>query len=428
MARKAPTLKEHPRSGSSYAYFNGKQVWFGTFKDPATKREFARFVLNWEDNGRQLRDESKDAADEPVIDDLIARFIEHGEKHYRRKDRTPTGELDNVVIALRALSKYRVLRVSDFDLSKLEAVRSIMIGDGLARSTINARVWRIVRVFKWGAKRGLVPAKVLGSLVSVEPLEEGRSDAKETDPVRPIAWDQVEAVLPYLPAPGVGLVLLQWHTGMRPGEAVQLRPADLNRDRKTWLYTPRFHKTDRTKAKVIPIGPEARAVLEPLLLRVPQPATDAPVFSPADSLAERHAHEREQRKTPLWPSQEVWHELRRVARVKAREERSAAHERGEDVPKPRALPGSGYSVASYRQMIERGIAALRKARKLAGDKTPVESWGPNRLRHSYATRIAAAAKNMNAARVVLGHTNLSTTAIYAERDLTEAIQVAELYG
>ena len=50
-------------------------------------------------------------------------------------------------------------------------------------------------------------------------------------------------------------------------------------------------------------------------------------------------------------------------------------------------------------------------------------WAPNQLRHSAATEFRKKA-GAEASRVALGHAHLSTTEIYAEKDLDAAIRLA----
>lgn len=70
-----------------------------------------------------------------------------------------------------------------------------------------------------------------------------------------------------------------------------------------------------------------------------------------------------------------------------------------------------YRRDSYRQAI---VRACRRA--------GVPAWHPNQLRHSAATALRAA-YGVEASRVVLGHTEISTTEIYAERDASLAKRI-----
>ena len=78
--------------------------------------------------------------------------------------------------------------------------------------------------------------------------------------------------------------------------------------------------------------------------------------------------------------------------------------------------GGGVSVTAYRFRIH-----------LACDKAGIDRWSPNQLRHSGATRIRQQA-SLDAAQVILGHSNISMTETYAERNLDAAVRIAAEVG
>ena len=394
--KRGPSLRRHKRSGNGYAKFNGQQVWFGPFDDPATHARFAAFKAEWEANGRSMPTEPE--ATSMAITDLVARYLEHAEVYYRKPDGTPTDEVLNIRHAARPLLRlFGRLAVADFNLRGLKRLRESMIDSGLARPTVNARISRVVRIFAWGAEDELVPPVTYGSLRALKPLKRGRSRARETTPITPVPWASVEAVLPHVSRPIAAMILIQWYSGARPGEVVQLRPAGLDRGGPVWTFRPRRHKTEHLgRERVISLGPKAQEVLRPFLFRVPPPAPEQPLFSPRDALAERHARDRAQRRTPLW---------RYHVRAQARKR---SH-------RPKNPAGEEYSVASYGKAIRRGCQA-------AG----VPAWTPNQLRHAAATRIRKEC-GLDAARAVLGHTSTDVTEVYAQLDQRKSQQVmAEL--
>ena len=63
----------------------------------------------------------------------------------------------------------------------------------------------------------------------------------------------------------------------------------------------------------------------------------------------------------------------------------------------------------------------------ACEKAGVEPWSPNQLRHSGATRIRQQA-SLDAAQVILGHSNISMTETYGERNLDTALRIAAEVG
>src|SRR5208337_3434173 len=82
----------------------------------------------------------------------------------------------------------------------------------------------------------------------------------------------------------------------------------------------------------------------------------------------------------------------------------------------RSQRGGHVSVSAYG-------AAIRAACVRAG----IPAWSPNQLRHSGATRIRHQA-SLDAAQVILGHSNINMTETYAERNLDAAIDLAMKLG
>ncbi len=76
-----------------------------------------------------------------------------------------------------------------------------------------------------------------------------------------------------------------------------------------------------------------------------------------------------------------------------------------------------YTLTGYSSSIEKACKAAQ-----------VPKWSPGRLRHSAATAINAMFGDIDASRVVLGHSEKSTTEIYAERDLQKAAEIAKVIG
>jgi integrase len=69
----------------------------------------------------------------------------------------------------------------------------------------------------------------------------------------------------------------------------------------------------------------------------------------------------------------------------------------------------------------------RRAIALACLRAGIPEWTPNQLRHAGATRIREQA-SLDAAQVILGHSTIATTQIYAERNLEAAIKIAAEVG
>jgi integrase len=274
---------------------------------------------------------------------------------------------------------------------KLKRVRNEMISQKAARSTINGHVQRIVRMLKWGVENELVDATVYQSCKAVSGLRRGRSEARDTDPVKPVPQVDIDAVELFVSREVWGMIQLQLCTGMRPGEVCILRARDLDRTGDVWTFTPETHKTaHHGRQRLIFIGPKGQEILRPFLS-----STDREfIFSPANAEAVRNELKRASRKSPMTPSQ-------------------AARTPKED---PQWSPGQGYRRDSYSR-------AISRACRLA--KVPV--WAPNRLRHNAATELRKQFP-IEAVRTVLGHSTAFTTEIYAELDFESARSVIAIAG
>lgn len=238
---------------------------------------------------------------------------------------------------------------------------------------------------------------VYQALVTVEGIRIGRSSLRESKPIPPVAEEVVTATLPHLPAPVAAMVRIQQLTGMRPQEVCPLRPCEIDRTGDVWLFRPSEHKTaHHGKQRVICIGPRAQAVLGGYLPDDPIVYCFTPAKTAAAILAQRSAN----RKTPRYPSHMKHNEKRR---------------------KGKQYSTTCYTVASYRQCIERGC--LRATRR----GTAIAIWKPNQLRHSFATKARTVA-GLDAAQAALGHTKANTTEIYAELTTAKAVELVRLMG
>ncbi len=321
------------------------------------------------------------------------------------------------------------------DHSNSRRLRETLIARGLSRSTINSRIERVKRIFKWGVENELVDARVFHALQAVEGLRQGRSAAKELPPIRPVPMEDVNAVLPHLGPVVRDMVRLQLLSGCRPGEIVTLRPCDVQREGEVWEYVPATHKTEHHgQQRRVYFGPKAQAILASYLDNRP---VEAACFSPREAEAQRRSEQRQQRQSPIPASQR-----------RRRRRRTAG-------PSPF---GETFNVASYRRAIARACEIAygmpeelqqlnntvrsRTFRELSAEAQCAEKarlqqaasewraqhvWHPNRLRHTRATDLRRAF-GIEAAQTVLGHANLPTTEIYAEADFQTARKIMAEVG
>ncbi|MEM7203925.1 MAG: site-specific integrase [Planctomycetota bacterium] len=394
-----PSYLRHKASGQAITVVRTgdggrRQIYLGPYDSPESHRRYREVLARHLDPARDEQGipGQDEAACRPVtVTELVAQFLAWADAYYRRPDGSPSREFPNYVAAARPLLQlYRDEPAADFRPLKLKRVRELMVERGWARRSINKQVGRLRRMFKWAVENELVGPEVLARLQAVTGLKRGRTPARETRPTQPVAWAEVEAVLPRVSSVVAAMVLVQWHTGMRPNEVVQMRAGDVERAGPVWVYRPANHKTAyRGREREVFIGPAGQDVLAPFL----DGAADTFLFCPAEAERERRSAQRAARATPLWPS----HVRAQAARRSRQLQRHA---------------GESYSVDSYRRAIHRACRAAGLA-----------AWSPSRLRHSRATEIRRLF-GLEAAQVVLGHASAEITQVYAQRDRELARRVA----
>lgn len=201
-----------------------------------------------------------------MVGQLLHRWLTHCEGFYR-KDGEQTSEVGVCRAAARFVRELYIGHLAnEFRPSHLRAVRGTMIDAGLARSTINALVRRVRACWRWGVGQELIPETVYRALGTVEALTAGRSAARETADVQPVAIEIVEATLPHLSPTVATMVRVQLWGAMRPQDVCGLTPGEVDRSALPWAYRPGRHKTQhRGKTRVICLGPKAREALTPWL-------------------------------------------------------------------------------------------------------------------------------------------------------------------
>ena len=419
---RVPKYRLHKPKGLGVVRLNGRDIYLGKYGSEESHAEYRRVIAEWLAAGgnRSHRDGVRfsTSQDESIaINELVLRYLRFAKGYYIKNGR-PTGEINNLKDSVKPLVlTHGHLAVSEFGPISLKAVRDAMVAADLSRGVVNERVNRIRRVFKWGVENQLVPPSVLHGLQAVAPLKRGRCPVRETEPVTPVSDRLVEAVRAVAPPQIAAMIELQRLTGMRPGEVVLMRTADIDMSGPIWIYTPAEHKTEHHgRHRVVHLGPQAQAVLRPFL----RPTLERYIFSPAEVKAERSRIKRLERVTPMTPSQ--------LART----------------PKQNAMRAAGprYTTMSYARAIAYACdkafphPLLSKVRgsKLSGEQRAdlkawrkAHRWSPNRLRHNAATYLRKHF-GIEAARVVLGHSSAVVTEIYAEQDLSKAAEIMMRVG
>ena len=430
---RTPKLRLHKATGQGYVELNRKRIYLGRFEAAATREKYHRLIAEWEAAGRQVLA----APNEITIVEIVQRFWSHAKTHYQTLDGSPTAELENFRQALRPLIYlYGSLKAKDFGPRAIKGMRQKMVESGWSRMYINRQVSRVKSVFRWATEEELIASDIFHGLSAVRGLQRGRTEAHETEPVKPVPESMILAVEPHVSKQVWALIRLQLLSGARAGELVKLRGMDLKPGENIWMAELEEHKTaHHGLARRIYFGPQAVAILKEFLQDRP---LNAFLFSPAEAETERRRMLHQKRVTAL----------------------SCGNRPGTNrKTKPQRQPRNRYHVGSYRRAIQR---ACEKAfpppthlarRKFAGLKgrrwetskewrsrlgpggcQELKTWvelhvfSPGALRHNAATRLRHE-WGIEITQCVLGHRLGSTiTEIYAEANIAKAIEVLQKVG
>jgi integrase len=437
--QRTPAYRRHKPSGQAVVTLNGRDHYLGAWNTRASRDVYDRLIAEWLANGRQISQ-----GDTITVAGVIKQYWPWAEKYYRKVNGTPTSECDQVRYALRHLNHlYGTMPAAEFGPLKYKAVRQLLI-DGyihpkygqqepLARRTINKYLGIVRRMFRWATENELVAGSVYHALCAVRGLQRGRSEARETEPVRPAPEHLVNATRPYVGRHVEALIDLQLLTGARPGELIIMRACDLATDRRIWVYTPESHKNEhRDQHREIYLGPKAQEIVKRFL----KPELHAYLFNAAQAESERHDERRQNRKTPLYPSH-VRHIEAKRAKYRARPPRDhydvPAYRRAITRACERAFPLPFELAPQIKPNGKRESFSEWRLRLTHEQKEAIKQWRrdhhwyPHQLRHNAGTRLRRE-YGVELARIILGHATAFTTEIYAEADKQQAMEVIGKVG
>lgn len=427
-----PAYQHHRASGKAVVTINDRDIYLGDYGTTESKAEYARVIVEFVSTGGIQRKQVAQSSEPTLVLEILAAYWRFAQEYYL-KDGHPTDEQKAVRKVIRDMKAIcGDLPADEVGPKVLKAVRQTWIDQGLCRGYINQNTGRVSRIFKWAVSEELVSPSVFEGLRTVAGLRKGRSLARESVPVPPVALDVVQRTIPHLSSVVADMVRLQLLTGARPGEVCKLRPCDIYRAGDVWEYRVEGHKMEHhDRSRTIYLGPESQAVISPYLLR----DSETPCFSPAESIADVRERRNQNRKTPRSYGNGVGRKL------------DDGGLRGDAALwKPR----DAFSTGSYGQAIKRGCdlafpapepLARRPKEKIAEHKLRLtkkqlaeleawqktQRWAPNQLRHAKATDVRKRF-GLEAAQVILGHAAANVTQIYAERDAEKGREVARISG
>jgi integrase len=194
-----------------------------------------------------------------------------------------------------------------------------------------------------------------------------------------------------------------------------LRPIDLDQtDPHAWVYKPTRKKGKKKgKDRFVYFGPAAQEILAPWLEGV---GPEAWVFSPQQSEALRNAERRQKRRTKKRPSHEQRNEKKRKT---VRKRNYSAHMKTHAVG---VAIRRACQKLDERMRRERNPDDKRKSKEVPKADRLFPHWHVHQIRHTAGTRVRREF-GAEVAQIFLGHSQLSTTEIYAEPD-REAVKKA----
>jgi len=260
------------------------------------------------------------------------------------------------------------------------------------RDSCNEMGQIILRVFKWGERKGHAPIGTLSRLHAAEFLKWGQSSARESVDVRPVPVEDVTATIERATRVVSDMMRVQLWTGMRSDELCSMTPGQIDRSGDVWWYEPAQHKNlHRNQERRVPLGPQVQATLMRYLNR----REDEELFSPRESYESKLAERQAARVTPA----------------------SCGNRPGSNrSADPVSLPSTRYTSDGYRQ-------AVQRAARAAG----VPKWTPHQLRHTAAT-LFEHQHGEKIAQLMLGHASPRTTSIYVAPNLRAMEEVARKMG
>lgn len=384
MSRKPPKYALHKPSGQARVRIKGKDIYLGTYDSPESHEEYDRLL------SKHFAGNLDVDRDSLSISRLAIMYVDFA-KGYYLKDGKPTSEIHAIRMALKPLTRmFGREKIHTFGPRKLKLVREEMIRLDLCRRSINKSINRINRMLRWATENEFADPSVHQACKAMTGLRNGRCEARETAPVKPVPIADVEAIELFVSRPIWSMIQIQLRTGMRPGEACIMRTCDIDMSGSVWDYVPKSHKTEHhNRKRLIPIGPRGQEILKPYLAAA---KVEQFLFRPDEAEKVRNDLRRSSRQSPMTPSQ-------------------AKRQRKEAPVRP---PGERYQRTSYTR-------AITRACKLAN----VTQWSPNQLRHNAATELRKE-HGLEGVRTVLGHSSADMTETYAEIDfdLARSIMLA----
>jgi integrase len=215
--RSIPRYCLHKASGQAYVKIDGRRIYLGVHGTSASHSRYTAEISKWQARQTEVPADLK-------VRQLTVLYLKHAESYYV-KDGKPTSKVQSIRDALKRLNKlHRDALAAEFSPKMLKAVQRSLIAAGLCRTTINATIARIRRMFRWAVSEELVPTTILVGLETVRDLRRGRSEAREPEQVNPVPTEDINAVLPHVSRQVKDMIRLQLLSGCRPADTCRPEP------------------------------------------------------------------------------------------------------------------------------------------------------------------------------------------------------------
>lgn len=274
-----------------------------------------------------------------------------------------------------------------FDALMLEAYRDKLAAtpkknhpdETLARTTVNAYIRRIKRMFRWGAKHRHISRESLTLIQEASPIPPGRQGVRETQGRSAISYDELTPVVDAAAPMIADMLMFLWHTCCRPSAMFRATPRQFYRDQDgTVIWKPRHKLMWKEKKLFVPLGPKAEAILLKYIDR-PQ---DSRLFQPLELSTSRSTATR-------------------------------------------------FSLQFFDLQIKKAqkSANAEKSKNLNRSLEEHEkfSWTMYQIRHGRVT-MEVSLESLTSAKAVAGHASIKTTQVYSHADMDIAKRIAKDRG
>ena len=189
--------------------------------------------------------------------ELVELYLDHCRTYYGTGPRSTTA---GVELAARPLLDLYGDK-HGLTLAELKNVRAALIYSDLARTTINGRIDKVVRLYRWATVEGYVDAGTWDKLRTLPHLKRGRSEAREPAKRQPASYRAILTTVRRLPAPLCDMVRIQYLTGCRSGSLVRARRDEFTVEGGELVWRP-THKTEYLGHELaLPIGPRCARIV-----------------------------------------------------------------------------------------------------------------------------------------------------------------------